>query len=91
MTGRAARTIASVALVLLLTSCTTAYHIPIETPIRSKLDVAPFQRVLIAGFLTGGTDELDTNLETIRLLSTIQVDAGPSDEHGPYGDATRPL
>ncbi len=84
MTGRAARTIASVALVFLLTSCTTAYHIQIETPIRSKVDVAPFQRVLIAGFLAGGTDELDTNLETIRLMSsqlrrrsTLQViDAG---------------
>ena len=44
--------------------------IPIETPIQPKMDVSPFQRVLVAGFVTGGTDEVDTNLETVRLLRT---------------------
>ena len=44
------------------------YEIPIETPIQPKLDVSPFQRVLVAGFVAGGSDEVDTNQETVRLL-----------------------
>ena len=44
------------------------FEIPIETPIRPKMDVSPFQRVLVAGFVAGGSDELDTNQETVRLL-----------------------
>ena len=35
----------------------TYFEIPIETPIRAKLDVSAFQRVLIAGFVAGGTDD----------------------------------
>jgi hypothetical protein len=46
----------------------TTYEIPIETPIQPKLDVTPFQRVLIAGFVAGGTEDVDTNQETVRLL-----------------------
>ncbi|MGE3177503.1 MAG: hypothetical protein AB7O32_11090 [Vicinamibacterales bacterium] len=50
-------------------ACGTAYYeIPIETPIQPKLDVTPFQRVLIAGFVTGGTEDVDANQETVRLL-----------------------
>jgi len=45
-----------------------SYEIPIETPIQAKLDVTPFQRVLIAGFVAGGTEDVDTNQETVRLL-----------------------
>jgi hypothetical protein len=44
------------------------YEIPIETPIQPKLDVSAFQRVLVAGFVAGGTDDVDTNQETVRLL-----------------------
>src|SRR5439155_21058271 len=33
-----------------------------------KLDVAPFQRVLVAGFIAGGTEDVDANQETVRLL-----------------------
>jgi hypothetical protein len=44
------------------------FEIPIETPIRAKLDVSGFQRVLIAGFVAGGTDDVDANQETVRLL-----------------------
>jgi hypothetical protein len=44
------------------------FEIPIETPLRPKLDVGPFQRVLIAGFLTGGSEDVDSNQETVRLL-----------------------
>jgi hypothetical protein len=45
-----------------------SYEIPIETPIQPKLDVTPFQRVLIAGFVAGGTEDVDANQETVRLL-----------------------
>jgi hypothetical protein len=54
---------------LTVVACGTSYfEIPIETPIQPKLDVTPFQRVLIAGFVTGGTDDVDANQETVRLL-----------------------
>ena len=67
MTARTSRTVVSLAAVL-ATACTSFYEIPIETPIRAKLDVGSFQRVLVAGFLAGGTDDVDGNLETTRLL-----------------------
>jgi len=44
------------------------YEIPIETPIQPKLDVSPFQRVLVAGFISGGSEDVDANQETVRLL-----------------------
>jgi hypothetical protein len=44
------------------------FEIAIETPIQPKLDVSAFQRVLVAGFVAGGTDEVDANQETVRLL-----------------------
>ena len=44
------------------------FEVLIETPIKAKLDVSAFQRVLVAGFVAGGNDELDTNQETVRLL-----------------------
>ena len=67
MTARTSRTVVSLAAVL-LTACTSFYEIPIETPIKAKLDVGAFQRVLVAGFLAGGADDVDGNLETTRLL-----------------------
>ena len=48
--------------------CTGFYEIPIETPIQPKMDVSPFQRVLVAGFISGGTEDVDANQETVRLL-----------------------
>jgi hypothetical protein len=67
MTARAAR-ISSIAAVVLTAACTSYYEIPIETPIRAKLDVGAFQRVLVAGFIAGGSEDVDGNLETTRLL-----------------------
>lgn len=67
MTARVART-SSLAAVLLTAACTNYYEIPIETPIRAKLDVGAFQRVLVAGFIAGGSEDVDGNLETTRLL-----------------------
>jgi hypothetical protein len=52
----------------LAVACTGFYEIPIETPIQPKMDVSPFQRVLVAGFISGGTDDVDANQETVRLL-----------------------
>jgi hypothetical protein len=54
--------------VALLAGCSTFYEITIETPLTPKLDISKFQRVLIAGFVAGGSDDVDANLETARLL-----------------------
>jgi hypothetical protein len=72
MTARPARTRSCAAAVVLTAlvsaACTNYYEIPIETPIRPKLDVSAFQRVLVAGFIAGGSEDVDGNLETTRLL-----------------------
>ena len=72
MTARNAAAIVSRPLVLVLlagvAACTSFYEIPIETPIQPKMDVSMFQRVLIAGFIGGGTEDVDANVETVRLL-----------------------
>lgn len=70
MTARRTRILRSVVCLaaLVAAACTSYYEIPIETPIRPKLDVSAFQRVLVAGFIAGGTDDVDANLETVRLL-----------------------
>jgi hypothetical protein len=57
------------AIAALTLACGPSYlEIPIETPIQAKLDVSAFQRVLIAGFVTGGSEDVDANQETVRLL-----------------------
>src|SRR5437660_6149420 len=54
---------------LMVAACgTDFYEIPIETPIQPKLDVSAFQRVLVAGFVAGGSEDVDANQETVRLL-----------------------
>jgi hypothetical protein len=68
MTARHARTASSLLAAVFAVSCTSYFEIPIETPIRPKLDVSAFQRVLVAGFISGGSDDVDANLETVRLL-----------------------
>jgi hypothetical protein len=68
MTARSAGKIVSVLLALVAGACTNFYEIPIETPIQPKLDVTPFQRVHVVGFIAGGSDDVDANLETVRLL-----------------------
>lgn len=67
MTARSAAAIASLVLCGSL-ACTSFYEVPIETPIQPKMDVSAFQRVLVAGFIGGGTEDVDANLETVRLL-----------------------
>lgn len=69
MIAPGARTAASLALLALLSGCSAGYlDIPIETPIQPKLDIRPFSRVFVAGFATAGTDDVDGNLEAVRLL-----------------------
>ena len=58
----------SLALLGATTACTSFYEVPIETPIQAKLDVGAFRRVLVAGFISGGTEDVDANMETVRLL-----------------------
>ena len=43
--------------------------------VASELDA--FRRVLVAGFISGGTDDVDANLETVRLLrSQLRTKSG---------------
>jgi hypothetical protein len=90
MTVRAAATllvkVATLAGALLFAACSSSWEIPVETPIQPKLDTSPFQRVLVAGFVSGGSDDVDANLETVRLLrsqlrrstmSVIEADVVP--------------
>ena len=60
--------VACCAAVFALACGTSYYEIPIETPIQPKLDVTPFQRVLVVGFVAGGSEDVDANQETVRLL-----------------------
>ncbi len=60
--------LAACAVAITLACGPTSFEIPVETPIQPKLDVSAFQRVLIAGFVTGGTEDVDANQETVRLL-----------------------
>jgi hypothetical protein len=65
---RTAKTLASAALALAASGCLTYVEVPVETPIRPKIDASPFSRVYVAGFLSSGSEDVDTNLETVRLL-----------------------
>jgi hypothetical protein len=67
--GGRAKLALCLALVATLAACGQSYtEIPIETPIQPKLDVTPFQRIFIAGFIAGANEDVDANMETVRLL-----------------------
>ncbi len=73
MTERLRKTVASLSLVgvTLAAGCGGGggyVEVPIQTPIAPKLDITPFQRVYVAGFLAGANDDLDASMETVRLL-----------------------
>jgi hypothetical protein len=77
MTARSAATIASLVLLAVVSGCTNFFEVPIETPLSPKMDVTAFRRVLVAGFISGGTDDVDANLETVRLLrSQLRTKSG---------------
>ncbi|HEY7444334.1 MAG TPA: hypothetical protein VH701_18025 [Vicinamibacterales bacterium] len=67
LTGGRALSVAVLA-ALAIAGCSSLVEIPIETPIQAKLDISAFSRVLVAGFVAGGSDAVDANLETVRLL-----------------------
>jgi hypothetical protein len=68
MTAKTVVALSSLVAALASAGCLSFYEIAVETPIRAKLDVTPFQRVLVAGFLGGGSRNIDPNTETARLL-----------------------
>jgi len=77
MTARTGARIASLAAALAVSGCTSFYEVTIETPIQAKLDITAYQRVLVAGFISGGTEDVDANLETVRLLrSQLRTKSG---------------
>ncbi len=77
MTAKTVAAVASLAVGLVTAGCVSFYEVSVETPIQAKLDVTPFQRVLVAGFLGGGTKNLDAAAETSRLLrSQLRTKSG---------------
>jgi hypothetical protein len=68
MTGRISAAFVSLGLFVGATGCISFVEIPVEIPLQAKLDVSAFQRVLVAGFLAGGSKSIDPNSETARLL-----------------------
>jgi hypothetical protein len=68
MTARIAAGIVSLGLSLGTIACMDFYEVPVDVPIQAKLDVSSFKRVLVAGFLAGGSKAIDPNTETARLL-----------------------
>jgi hypothetical protein len=68
MTAKTVVAISSLAVAMASAGCLSFYEIPVETPIQAKIDVTAFQRVLVAGFVTGGSKSIDPNTETARLL-----------------------
>jgi hypothetical protein len=82
--------------------CLTFVEVPVETPIKPKIDASPFARVYVAGFISGGSEDVDTNLETVRLLRSqlknksglriVEADVLPLMEAAvkPAGDAPAP-
>ena len=70
MIARTAAAIASLGLAASAVACLSMADVQIETPIQAKIDVSAFQRVLVVGFVTGGSKAVDTNTETVRLLKS---------------------
>lgn len=68
MTAKTVVAAASIALALGSAGCMSFVEVPVETPIHAKLDTSSYQRVLVAGFLGGGSKAIDANTETARLL-----------------------
>jgi hypothetical protein len=70
MTVRTAAAIGSLAVALASAGCLKVYDTRVEIPIQAKIDVSSFRRVLVAGFVAGGTRSIDANTETARLLKS---------------------
>lgn len=70
MTARTVVAIGSVLVALASGGCLKVYDTHVEVPIQAKIDVSTFRRVLVAGFVTGGSKAIDPNTETARLLKS---------------------
>ncbi len=92
--------IGAATLVGVLAGCGPSFiEIPIETPISPKLDISRFQQIYVAGFLAGANEDVDANMETVRLLRSqlrnrnllrvVDADAVPLAERA-LQDATLP-
>jgi len=68
MTAPIPKIFCSLAAVVMTAACANSFEIPLESPIAAKLDVSAFERILVAGFIAGGSEDVDANLETTRLL-----------------------
>ena len=68
MTARTAAALVSLGLAVGTLGCLDFYEVPVDVPIEAKMDVSMFKRVLVAGFLAGGSKQIDPNTETARLL-----------------------
>jgi hypothetical protein len=92
---RTARTLASAVLALAAGGCLTFVEVPVETPIRPKIDASPFSRVYVAGFLPSGSEDVDSNLETVRLLRSQLKNKGGmriiEADVLPLADAAKPV
>ena len=66
--GTRVRSAALAGVLAAVAGCTSVYEVPIDTPIQAKLDVTPFSRVHVVGFVSGGAEDVDANMETVRLL-----------------------
>lgn len=67
---RVAAAAGNLVLAIVASGCASPSVIPVETPMPATLDVSPFARVMVAGFIGGGSDEIDANVETTRLLKS---------------------
>ena len=57
-----------------LAACTSYTEIPIETPIQPKLDVTPFQRIFVAGFIAASAPNTKLRRLTPVFLCRAVID-----------------
>jgi len=70
MTARTVAAIGSLTIALASAGCLKVYDTHVEIPIQARIDISSFRRVLVAGFVAGGTKNIDPNTETARLLKS---------------------
>ncbi|MBN2369203.1 MAG: hypothetical protein JXO72_01820 [Vicinamibacteria bacterium] len=61
--------VSTLILTVMGTACAPVVEVPIESPLRSRIDMRAFSRMLVGGFATEPSDiDIDVEGETIRLL-----------------------
>lgn len=53
---------------LRLAACVGTYPVAVTMCVPPELNVTPYSRLLVAGFVGGGIEDVDTNVGTVRLL-----------------------